>query len=119
LMVRYPRGDRRSMSDFEEIRVRTLDGAERPIVELADVNVQRGYSEINRIDQMRSITITADIDESKANAYNIVQDLRTTFMPGLLDKYDGLRVRWEGQQEQTTESMESLQLGLMVAMIAM
>jgi multidrug efflux pump subunit AcrB len=119
LMVRYPRADRRSMSDFEEIRVRTVDGAERPIVELADVNVERGYSEINRIDQMRSITITADIDESKANAFNIVKDLRTSFMPGLLDKYDGLRVRWEGQQEQTTESMESLQLGLMVAMIAM
>lgn len=119
LMVRYPREGRRSMADFEEIRVRTLDGAERPIVELADINVERGYSEINRIDQMRSITITADIDESKANAYNIVQDLRNSFMPGLLDKYDGLRVRWEGQQEQTVESMDSLKTGLFVAMVAM
>ena len=77
LMVRYPREDRRSLADFEEIRIRTIDGAERPITELADVNVARGYSEINRIEQLRSITITADIDESVGNAYNIVQDLRT------------------------------------------
>ncbi|MGD9646308.1 MAG: efflux RND transporter permease subunit [Pirellulales bacterium] len=119
LMVRYPRSERRSMADFEEIRIRTVDGSERPILELADVDVQRGYSEINRIDQMRSITITADVDESLANAYNIVQNLRTSFMPDLLRKYDGLRVRWEGQQEQTTESMESLRLGLLVALVAM
>ncbi len=119
LMVRYPRAERRSMADFEEIRIRTVDGSERPISELADVNVQRGYSEINRIDQMRSITITADVDESVANAFSIVQELRSSFMPGLLGKYDGVRVRWEGQQEQTTESMESLKLGLLVALVAM
>lgn len=119
LMVRYPRDERRSIADFEEIRVRTVDGAERPILELADINVQRGYSEINRIDQMRSITITADIDEATANAFDIVHNLRTEFMPTLMEQYDGVRVRWEGQQEQTVESMESLQLGLLVAMIAM
>ena len=119
LMVRYPREDRRSLADFEEIRIRTNDGAERPITELADITVARGYAEINRIDQLRCITITADIDESVGNAYNIVQDLRATFMPGLLEKYPGLRVLWEGQQERTTESFESLRMGLLVAMIGM
>ncbi|TFH41940.1 MAG: efflux RND transporter permease subunit, partial [Lysobacterales bacterium] len=119
LMVRYPREDRRSLADFEEIRVRTIDGAERPITELANVQVERGYSEINRIEQLRSITITADIDEKVGNAYNIVQDLRANFMPGLLEKSPGVRVLWQGQQERTTESMESLLMGLLVALIAM
>jgi multidrug efflux pump subunit AcrB len=119
LMVRYPREDRRSLADFEEIRVRTLDGAERPITELADVHVQRGYSEINRIEQLRSITITADLDETTGNAFNIVQDLRTTFMPRLLDKYPEVRVLWRGQAEQTTESMDSLLVGLGIALMAM
>jgi multidrug efflux pump subunit AcrB len=119
LMVRYPREDRRSLADFEEIRVRTLGGAERPITELADVQVKRGYSEINRIEQLRSITVTADLDEATGNAYNIVQNLRATFMPGLLAKYPEVRVLWRGQQEQTTESMDSLLVGLGVALIAM
>jgi multidrug efflux pump subunit AcrB len=119
LMVRYPREDRRSLADFEEIRVRTTDGAERPITEMADVRVERGYAEINRIEQLRSITITADVQEEVGNAFNIVQDLRTTFMPGLLKKYPEVRVLWRGQQEQTTESMDSLLVGMWIALAAM
>ncbi len=119
LMVRYPQEDRRSLADFEEIRIRTAGGGERPITEMADVTVARGYAEINRIDQLRAIAITADIDETTGNAYNIVQDLRTNFMPGLLEKYPAVHVLWEGQQERTTESMESLRIGLMIAMVAM
>jgi multidrug efflux pump subunit AcrB len=40
-------------------------------------------------------------------------------MPGLLEKYPQVRVLWRGQQEQTTESMDSLLVGLAVALIAM
>jgi hydrophobic/amphiphilic exporter-1 (mainly G- bacteria), HAE1 family len=65
LMVRYPQQQRRSLGDFEAIRVRTGDGAERPLTELAEVTVRRGYSEINRVDQLRSITVTADLDEDE------------------------------------------------------
>ena len=121
LMVRYPRDDRESIANFDDIRVRTGDRSERPITELADVKVERGYSEINRVDQLRAITITADIDENnpQANAQNTVDRLRAGFMPGLLDEYPGLSVRWEGQQEQTQESMESLLQGFQVALVVM
>jgi multidrug efflux pump subunit AcrB len=119
LMVRYPREDRRALADFEEIRVRTVDGAERPITELADVHVERGFSEINRIEQRRSITITADVDELAGNSYDIVGDMRASFMPELLKKYPGVSALWRGQQESTTESIDSLLLGLLVALVAM
>ena len=39
-------------------------------------------------------------------------------MPDLLKKYPGLQIRWEGQQEQDTESVGSLMIGLAVAMLA-
>lgn len=119
LMVRYPRKDRRSLADFEEIRIRTNDGTERPLTELADVRVERGLSEINRVDQLRSVTISADIDESLANAREIVQTMQQSFMPILLDEFPAVAVRWEGQQEQTQESVSSLIFGLMVALICM
>jgi multidrug efflux pump subunit AcrB len=119
LMVRYPEEDRRAIGRFEEIRVDGGDGVQRPITELADVAVTRGYSEINRIDQKRSITISSDIDESLGNAKEIVADLRAAFMPELLEKYPAIRVRWEGQQEQDEESVRSLGIGLFIALIAM
>ncbi|MEI7701071.1 MAG: efflux RND transporter permease subunit [Planctomycetia bacterium] len=119
LMVRYPEEDRKSLARFQDIRVDGGDGIQRPITELADVSVSRGYSEINRIDQKRSITIAADINEKDGNAKEIVADLRASFVPGLLKKFPGLRVRWEGQQEQDEESVRSLGIGLFVALLAM
>lgn len=119
LMVRYPEKDRKSLARFDDIRVDSGDGVQRPITELAEVSVSRGYSEINRIDQKRSITISSDISETDGNAKEIVADLQATFMPELLKKYSSLRVRWEGQQEQDSESVRSLGIGLGIALIAM
>jgi multidrug efflux pump subunit AcrB len=119
LMVRYPPEERRSLADFSELRVRTDDGIERPITELADIQVIRGYSEINRLDQMRSITVSADLDEEQANAALIVADMQDRFMRDLLAEYPDVRIRWEGQQEQTTESIQSLFVGFGVAIAVM
>ncbi len=119
LMVRYPRDERQSLAGFDNVRVRTRDGVERPITELADVQVERGYSRINRLDQLRSITITADVQEEVANASRIVDDLRRNFMPELLEEHPGVRVRWEGQAEQTAESVQGLVFGLAIALVCM
>ncbi len=119
LMVRYPPEERRSLADFNEVRLRTADGIERPITELAEIQVVRGYSEINRVDQMRSITVSADIDEEEANASAIVGDMRSRFMPLLATEFPDVRIRWEGQQEQTTESVQSLFVGFAVAIAVM
>lgn len=119
IMVRYPEQDRRSLAEFSEIYVDASDGIKRPITALADIHVERGYSEINRINQRRAITITADVDEGQANAAAITSELQEGFMPELLAKYPDVQVRWEGQQEQTVESMYSLFVGLAIALVAM
>jgi multidrug efflux pump subunit AcrB len=40
-------------------------------------------------------------------------------MPGLLEEFPLVRVRWEGEQEQTQESLDSLAVGFVVAVFAM
>jgi HAE1 family hydrophobic/amphiphilic exporter-1 len=121
LMVRYPREERRSLASLDDIRVTGPDGVKRPIGELADVTVVRGYSEINRLGQKRSITVTADIDvaSSGLTSGQITADMELRLIPGLLAEYPQVRVRWEGQQEQTNESLRSLGVGFLVAMFAM
>jgi hydrophobic/amphiphilic exporter-1 (mainly G- bacteria), HAE1 family len=119
LMVRYPENERQSLVDFREIRVRTADGTERPITELAEIDLNRGFSEINRVDQLRSITLFADLDETKNNSEKIINQLQSDFLPLLLDKYPQVSVRWEGQREQSNESVGSLMRGFIVALLAM
>ena len=145
LMVRYPEEDRNSLAGFSDVRVDGGDGIQRPITEVADVKFTRGYSEINRINQRRSITVSADVDEKEGVAKDIIEKMQgarpsamaklvekfrvmigfeptpetTSFMDKLLKKYPTLRIRWEGQQEQHTESVGSLTTGLAVALLAM
>ena len=119
LMVRYPKEERESLIDFREIRVQTADGSQRPITELAEVELSRGFSEINRVDQMRSITISADLDETRANAELIISDLQNGFVADLQEKYPDIRVRWEGQREQSRDSVGSLKTGFGIAIVAM
>ncbi len=119
LMVRYPEEDRRSLAMLDEIRVNGGDGVQRPITELADVDVVRGYSEINRINQRRSITVSADVDEETANAEEIVRDLKASFLNQQVKENSWLSVRWEGQQEQRAESIGSLFTGMAIALVVM
>lgn len=119
LRVRYPRERRQSLADFDEIRVRDPSGNQRPLTELANVDIQRSYSSIHRMDQMRSIKITADVDEEVANAFQVTADLQKNLMPTLAEKFPSLRVLWEGQQEQTNDSMNSMFYGFIAVMIGM
>ncbi len=65
---------------------------------MADVTVARGYSEINRLGQKRSITVTADIDmaTSTLTSGQITADMERRLMPELEAEFPLVRVRWEG-----------------------
>eukprot|EP00913_Durusdinium_trenchii_P010936 g10265.t1 len=119
LMVRYPPNERRTLHQLDEIRVRTPAGDEVPLRELAEVNVRRGYATIHRIDQQRAVTITANVDEQMGNAPEIIQDLRDEYLTELLESEPLVQVRWEGQQEQTRQSFNSLVLGFVIALFGM
>jgi multidrug efflux pump subunit AcrB len=121
LMVRYPRDERRSLATLDEVRVTGPDGTQRPVSELADVAIVRGYNEINRLGQKRSISVTADIDvaQSTLTSSQITGDMQRWLMPDLQKEFPLVRVRWEGEQEQTQESLDSLAVGFVVAVFAM
>jgi HAE1 family hydrophobic/amphiphilic exporter-1 len=120
LMVRYPVDERQSLAQFSEIRVRGNDGIERPITELAELTVTRGYSEINRLNQQRSITVTADLDSTEANSQEIADSLKYSYFVGdFQERFPSVSVEWEGQQQQTYESIVSLGIGSGIALLAM
>lgn len=119
LRVRYPRDDRNTLVSFNDIRIRGTDRTERPLGEVAEVDVQRGYSEIRRVDQMRSIGIVADVDESRGNAFNVVSDLKANFVPDFREEFPNVQLQWAGQQEQTDETVNSLTIGFFFVMGAM
>jgi HAE1 family hydrophobic/amphiphilic exporter-1 len=117
VMVRYADEQRSSLSGFDEMRIRTSTGQEIPIEEVADIENSRAYSTINRVDRKRTVTVISDIDEATANASRIVADLKANFLPKLVERYPGISFDLEGQQKRTSESIDSLKSGYLLAMM--
>ena len=99
------------------MRIRTNDGQEIPIEEVADIAHGRAYSTINRVDRKRTVTVISDIDETTANANQIVADLKVNFLPNLVERHPGVSFDLEGQQKRTSESIDSLKSGYLLAMM--
>jgi hydrophobic/amphiphilic exporter-1 (mainly G- bacteria), HAE1 family len=87
LMVRYPAGERRSFASLENVRVRDTAGRERPLSEVATWEYRRAFSDIKRQNQKRAVTITADVDAKEAVSTEIINEMKSTFIPGLLDEF--------------------------------
>ncbi|MBW2481084.1 MAG: efflux RND transporter permease subunit [Deltaproteobacteria bacterium] len=117
VMVRYSDLERRSIAGIEDMRIRTLDGQEIPIDEVADITPGRSYSVVNRVDRKRTISVLSDIDETVANASVIVADLKANFLPGLVERYPGLTYALEGQEKRTRESLDSIKSGYFLALM--
>ena len=117
VMVRYAGQERSSLAGIEDMRIRTFDGQEIPIEEVAEVEPGRSYSVINRVDRKRTITVISDIDETVGNASVIVAELNAGFLPLLASRYPGITYDFGGQEKRTSESLDSIKSGYMLAMM--
>jgi multidrug efflux pump subunit AcrB len=118
VMVRYPRQQRKSLADIENMRIRLPDNTEIPFGQVARVQYGRGYATIRRADQRRVVNVSADVDKTAANADDINLDLQTTLLPELTLRYPELKWRFAGEQRERKESFASLKTAFPLAMLA-
>ncbi len=119
VVVRYPEEDRRSIWNLRSMMIRTPDGGELPLTRAAHIVEGRGFSEINRTDRKRVINVTASVDDKRANAEEILSDLRQGILKDLADDYPGLTFKMGGEEKERMESMGSMLEGFMLALIGM
>lgn len=117
IKIRYPESERRSLATLDEARVRTPVGAEVPLVEVADLELEQGYATISRQGGFRRVVVTAEVDDAVANSREITAELETGFLPSLGSRYAGLVWKLEGMDRDRRESVGSLFVGLVVALI--
>ncbi len=117
VMVRYPENDRRQLASLENLRLRTPAGGEIPLSRAAWIIPGYGYSEIHRTNRKRVIDVTANVDTKKANAEEIIAQLRRKVLPQLEKDYPGLHFSLEGEEKERRDSMASMKKGFLLALI--
>ena len=108
VMVRYPQSERRSMNNLETMRLRTPEGVEVPFSVAARTEPGRGYAAIRRTDRQRIVSVTADVDESRTNANEVLADVTANVLPAIVLAHPRVRFSLEGEQREQQETMEGL-----------
>ena len=117
VMVRYPRDDRRSLGDLENMRIRTPNGGEVPFGQVAQVEPGRGFASIKRVDRNRAVNVTASVDPAVTSAGAVIADLEAHILPEVLAGYPGVFYTFEGAQAEQVEAVGGLQWGFALALL--
>ncbi len=117
VMVRRPENERQSEYDIENLLISTRDGKFVPLMQVAEVREGRAYTSISRREGRRTVTVTADVDP--IGETSLVQaTLNSTVLPQLIRDFPGLTAGYEGRQADMAESMKSLMMGFVLALVS-
>jgi len=108
VMVRYPRAERRSIADLENMRIRTPSGDEVPFASVAEVHYGQAYSSISRQNRKRTVTVSADVDLQRRQPGKIIKEISDDYMPGLRSRYPGVDYSLEGSSREQVELVHNL-----------
>ncbi len=117
IMVRYPREERTSLGDLENMRIRAPGGIEVPFSTVAEAEIGRGYSTIDRVDRRRAINVTGKVDSTIANENEVIRRLVNAELPEILARYPGVRYSLEGEQREMRDTIASLGKGFLFALL--
>jgi len=120
VMLRYPKGDRTSLEDVEQIKIRTRTGNEVPLSALVNFEEGRSKSVIRRTERVRAVRIAADIDRGnpKANANQARRTLENETLTKLAERFPGINYAFYGEQKDQARSMEELRSSSIFALLA-
>ena len=108
VFLRYPKEERASLNNLEQMNVRVGNDIEVPLGQVASSELSSGYSTITRTDRKRSISVTADVDLSEANANEILAKFEKEHILPILKNYPNVIYSFEGEQREQRDTLGSL-----------
>lgn len=116
--VKLPEEQREDIHHMEDLVIRTPSGAEVPLLDVADVEKQVAFEEINRRDGRRAVNVSMDIEPKRAIT-QVIQALRKEELPQLRDDFPGITWSFEGSDAELRRATSALwgYFGLALAVI--
>jgi multidrug efflux pump subunit AcrB len=107
--VRLDERDRQSMGDLQSFRVQDITGAQIPLTEIADLELGRDISAINRLYGQREVQVSADLAGPEVSASDANAAIKAEVLPPILLRYPSITPSYEGQNREVIKSQESIQ----------
>ena len=115
--VRLPEDERNAITDIEGYLIRTPDGAEIPLNQVAVLKSGTSPPVIRRRDGQRVITVTGDVDKTVISGGEANSILANSILVELTARNPELTYRFGGEQQQQLDSIGALYRGFVIAML--
>ncbi len=115
--IRLAAADRTTRTDLEDFRISTASGDQVPLNTVAHIQEARGFSRIQRVDGVRTVTIQGDLDTRLANAREVVNHTLANFIPDLRSRYPTIEVAIEGESKESAKTGSSMLRGFSIGLI--
>ena len=112
--VRFTEEYRSSLDNFDNMRIKDIQGNSYPLTELVNYKIDRGSIKINHLDGMREITVEADTKDPKAQVPKIIAEINEDILAPILAKYPTVKTTASGQAKR----IEKLSAGLIILPLA-
>ncbi|MDB4107215.1 efflux RND transporter permease subunit [Bacteroidia bacterium] len=110
--VRFNDAQRSSLYDLEDTRIRTTDGKEVPLRELATFSIERGVVGISHLDAQKQVTIESEVSSKDVSAPEMIAKIKKDIVPGILAKHPGISPLFEGQNREAAKTQASAKFAL-------
>ena len=108
--VRYDKNNRSSINDLDAMRIVTPTNERVTLKDIANYTIARGDVAINHLEGKREIQVYADLKDPSTSNTDIIDDIRTVFIPKLQSKYPTINASFEGQNREASKLTGSLKL---------
>ncbi|MEE8437257.1 MAG: efflux RND transporter permease subunit, partial [Candidatus Neomarinimicrobiota bacterium] len=117
IWVRFNQENRVSISQIENLKIRTPKGSFVAFKEIADYKIERGLRRIRHENRFRSVRVFANMDFTRNNLQVVLQELNDEIIPRVLSQVDGVSKSMSGQSEYTQKMIESIKYSMSFAAI--
>lgn len=108
--VRYPNSGRESISQLEDLKIKTASGQEFPLTQVADYRIERGVSGIKHFNSSRAVTVEADLQDPFAEVPPIIKRIEETIVPQLKAKFPSVAIDYGGQSKESERARAEIGL---------
>jgi HAE1 family hydrophobic/amphiphilic exporter-1 len=115
IVVRLLPGDRNSVEDLNTLMIPGTGGL-IPLTAVAGIEQTRGYARIHRVNGQRTVTVQGTIDTGVVNARELMNITRMQFLPGLKERYPGIKPGFQGQGKESQVTGNSLQTNILIGL---
>ncbi|GLS82047.1 efflux RND transporter permease subunit [Paraferrimonas haliotis] len=117
--VRLNKEQAGSLAELANFPIILPNGEQIPLSAIANIDHQRSFVRIQRIDGLRSVSVMADVDYGTTNNAEVLAQLTRELLPQLQQQYAGLRVDFEGAAKESQKTGSSLGKGFVIGLFGL